>query len=265
MHQRIAIIGGGVMGETILSGLLRAGYADVVVAEKRAEIAEAIGQRHGVAVLSPVDAVRAAHVVFLAVKPQDMGALLDVVGSEVPDGALVVSIAAGITTEFLEQRVSHGVACVRAMPNTPALVAEGMSAVAAGSRCTPEQVGLAAELLECVGRVVTVPEDLMNAVTAVSGSGPAYLFFLVEAMVASGVSLGLAPEVARELAVQTVVGASAMLRITGEEPAVLRQRVTSPKGTTAAAIAVLEEEGVRETVARALTAARDRGRELSGG
>lgn len=262
----IAFIGAGVMGEAIIDGLIRAGRDphNIVIAEKRAERARELSDRWGVRAAAPLDAVTDASVVVLAVKPQDMVALLDEVGSHVKPDALVISIAAGITTTLLEARLPAGVACVRVMPNTPALINQGMAAVSAGTHCSDEQADVAESMLAVVGRVVRVPEPLQDAVTALSGSGPAYVFLLAEALTAAGQEIGLPGDIARELTIQTLVGAAAMLRETGDDPALLRQRVTSPGGTTAAALRVLDERDLRGAFIDALTAARDRSIELSG-
>lgn len=263
----VAVVGAGVMGETLLSGLLRAGRrpGDIVVAERRPERADELTERYGVEVLGNVDAVTRAHTVVLVVKPQDMAALLDEIGPHVREGALVVSLAAGITTAFIESRLPDGVPVVRVMPNTPALVDEGMAAVSPGSHCDESHLEEAEDLLRSVGRVLRVPEKQQDAVTAISGSGPAYIFFVVESMIEAGVLLGLPRVTATELVVQTLVGAATMLKETGEHPTVLRENVTSPAGTTAAAVRALEDHKVRAAFLTAMEAARDRSRELAGG
>jgi pyrroline-5-carboxylate reductase len=178
---------------------------------------------------------------------------------------LVVSLAAGITTAFVESRLPDGTAVVRVMPNTPALVDEGMAAVSAGSHCDEAHLREAEELMRSTGKVVRVPEKQQDAVTAISGSGPAYVFFVVESMIEAGVHLGLPRSTATELVVQTLVGSAKLLRETGEHPVVLRERVTSPGGTTAAALRLLENGKVRADFLAAIEAARDRSRELSSG
>ena len=261
---RLAIIGAGVMGETLLSGLIRAGRqpADLVIAERREDRAAELIERYGVEVLGNAEAAAAADTVVLVVKPQDMAAVLGPMSSSIRPGALVISLAAGITTSFLEERLSPGVAVVRVMPNTPALVDQGMSAISPGSSCDEEHLAEAEQLLSAVGRVVRVPEKQQDAVTAVSGSGPAYIFYVIEAMIEAGVHLGLPRATATELAVQTAYGSAEMLRQTGEHPTVLRERVTSPAGVTAAALRELEEHAVRAAFLGALNAARDRSEEL---
>ena len=263
----VAVLGAGVMGETLLSGLLRSGRqaADLVIAERRPERARELTERYGVEVLGNAEAAGRAETVVLVVKPQDMGALLDEIGPHLRDGALVVSLAAGITTSFIEGRLAEGVPVVRVMPNTPALVDEGMAAISPGSHCDEAHLAEAEALLRSVGRVIRVPEKQQDAVTAVSGSGPAYIFFVVEAMIEAGVHLGLPRATASELVVQTVVGSAKMLRETGEHPVVLRENVTSPAGTTAAALRELEDHKVRAAFLTALEAARDRSRALASG
>jgi pyrroline-5-carboxylate reductase len=262
-----AILGAGVMGETLLSGLIRAGRRvdDLLVGEKRKERAEELQERYGVTVVGNVEAARKADTLVLVVKPQDMDDLLAEVAPAVRPGQLVVSLAAGITTAFIESRLPDGVAVVRVMPNTPALVDEGMAAISRGSHCDEQHLLEAEDLLASTGKVLRVPEKQQDAVTAISGSGPAYLFFVVEAMIEAGVHLGLPRATASELVVQTVVGSAKLLRETGEHPVVLRERVTSPGGTTAAAIRELEDHKVRAAFLTALEAARDRSRALAEG
>lgn len=263
----VAIIGAGVMGETLLSGLLRSGHAaaDLMVGEKRAERAEELRAKYGVAVVSNTEAAAGAETVALVVKPQDMADLLIELAPHLRPGQLLVSLAAGITTAAIEQHIPEGVAVVRVMPNTPALVDEGMAAISAGSHCDEQHLEVAERLLAATGRVARVPENQQDAVTAISGSGPAYLFFVVEAMIEAGVHLGLPRSTATDLVVQTVVGSAKLLRETGEHPTVLREQVTSPGGTTAAAIRQLEDHKVRAAFITAMEAARDRSRALAEG
>ena len=265
--SQVAIIGAGVMGETLLSGLIRAGRRvdDLMVGEKRPERARELEERYGVTVVSNVEAAQKADTVALVVKPQDMDDLLKEIGPSIRPGKLVVSLAAGITTSFLESRLPEGVAVVRVMPNTPALVDEGMAAISRGSHCDEEHLLEAESLMDSIGRVLRVPEKQQDAVTAVSGSGPAYIFFVVESMIEAGVHLGLPCATAAELVVQTVVGSAKLLRETGEHPTVLREQVTSPAGTTAAAMRELEDHKVRAAFLAALEAARDRSRALAEG
>lgn len=263
----IAVLGVGKLGEALVSGLLRSGQRpeQLLGAERHPERAVEIAQRYGVATPDPVDAAAAADVVLLAVKPQDMPALLEEIAGALRPGTLVVSMAAGITLATLQAGLAPGTAVVRVMTNTPVFVDQAMSAVSGGTHAAPAQVALVEELLGHLGRVVRVPEAQMDAVTALSGSGPAYFFFLVEAMIDAGILLGLPRAVAADLIIQTAIGSATMLRESGEHPVVLREAVTSPGGTTIAAIRVLEDRGVRAAMLAALEAARDRSRELAGG
>jgi pyrroline-5-carboxylate reductase len=265
--KQTAVIGAGVMGETLLSGLVRAGRRvdQLLVGEKRESRAAELEERYGVAVVSNVEAATKADTVALVVKPQDMAAVLDEIADSLRPGQLLVSLAAGITTAFIESRVPEGVAVVRVMTNTPALVDEGMSAISAGSHCDETHLAEAEALMASVGKVIRVPEKQQDAVTAISGSGPAYIFFVVESMIEAGVHLGLPRATAHELVVQTLVGSAHMLRETNEHPTVLREQVTSPAGTTAAALRELEIHKVRAAFLAALEAARDRSRELASG
>lgn len=265
--ETVAILGAGVMGETLLSGLLRAGRSadDVVITERRPERAAELAARYGVKVMDTVEAALAADTVVLVVKPQDIGGLLGEIRDSVTPGKLLVSIAAGITTSFIEQRLADGVAVVRVMPNTPALVDEGMAAISPGSHCSPEHLTRAEALLAATGKVVQVPEYHQDAVTAISGSGPAYIFYVVEAMIEAGVLLGLPRVTSTELVVQTLYGAATMLKETKTHPTVLREQVSSPAGTTMAALRQLDDHKVRAAFLTAMEAARNRSRELSSG
>lgn len=263
--MRIAILGGGVMGETLATGLLRRQpQPTVVIAEKRAERAAELAATLGVAIADPAEAATGADVVILVVKPQDTMALLEQMGSAIAPGSLVVSIAAGIRTSAIESALPAGVDVVRAMPNTPARIDQGMTGISGGVHCSPEALALAEDLMSSVGLAVTVPEELQDAVTAVSGSGPAYLFYLAEAMTAAGIDLGLDEDDAVRMVNQTLLGAAMLLATSGEPAAELRRKVTSPGGTTAAAIGAMDAHEVGAGVRAALAAARDRSRELSG-
>jgi pyrroline-5-carboxylate reductase len=263
----IAILGAGKMGEALLSGLLRAGRrpSDVLVTARREERGAMLRQRYGVEVVTNAEAARTADTLILAVKPQDMAALLGELTEHVPSGRLVVSMAAGITTTFIEERLPADVAVVRVMSNTPVHVDEAMSVISAGTHATEEHLKLAEEMLTPVGKVLRIPESLQDAATALSGSGPAYFYYLVEAMVDAGILLGMPRAAALEMVIQSAVGAAVMLRDSGEHPVMLREGVTSPAGTTISAIRELERHGVRAAVIEAIEAARDRGRELGGG
>ncbi|MGB3828015.1 MAG: pyrroline-5-carboxylate reductase [Ornithinimicrobium sp.] len=261
----IAILGAGVMGSTLLSAFLRAGHSavDITISDKVAARRDEVAAAHDVTAADPAAATRGATVVLLAVKPQDMRALLREIGGFVEPGALVISIAAGISTEFLEEHLPQGTSVVRVMPNTPALVDQAMSALALGQHCSAEHAAQAEALLATVGRVVTLDEQHLDAVTALSGSGPAYIFYVVEAMIEAGVLLGLPRVTATELVVQTLYGAATVLRETGQHPTVLREQVSSPGGTSVAALRELEDHKVRAAFMTAIEAAARRSRELS--
>lgn len=264
-RSRLALLGAGVMGETVLSGLVRAGWdpADLVATDRRPERAAELEAAYGIAMTSNLDAVAGAETVVLVVKPQDMRGLLAEIAPALDAGALVVSLAAGVDTATLEAGLPAGQPVVRVMANTPAQVDEGMAAIAAGSAATGDHLERVRDILSATGRVAVVPEHYLDAVTAISGSGPAYLFFVVEAMIEAGVHLGLPRDVSTELVVQTMLGSAKLLRESGEHPTVLRERVTSPGGTTAAALRELEDHKVRAAFLSAMEAARDRSRALA--
>lgn len=262
---KLAILGAGVMGENLLAGLLGNGWSpeQVVVTDRRPDRQAELRRTYGVEVSDNLTAVGEADTIVLVVKPQDVPGLLEEIAPAVKDGALVVSLCAGVSTASLEARLPDHAAVVRVMPNTPAQVAEGMAAVSGGTNATPEHVQAVTDLLSATGQVVAVPESYQDAVTAISGSGPAYLFYVVESMIDSGVDLGLPRDIATQLVVQTMFGSAKLLRESGEHPTVLRERVTSPGGTTAAALRALENHKVRAAFMRAMEAARDRSRALA--
>jgi pyrroline-5-carboxylate reductase len=264
----IAILGAGKMGEALASGLLRAGVVGpdhIIAAARRADRAQQLRDAYGIDVLSAAQAAAKAQTLVIAVKPQDMDALLTEISPVVTPDQLVISVAAGITTAFIGRRLSDDVPIVRVMSNTPVLVDEAMSVISAGPHATEEHLRRAEELLRPVGKVLRIPESQQDAATALSGSGPAYVYFLVEAMVDAGILLGMPRQTALEMVKQAVYGAATMLRDSGEHPVLLREAVTSPGGTTINAIRELERHGVRAAVLAAIEAARDRGRELGAG
>ncbi len=263
----IAILGAGKIGEALLSGLLTAGRpaGELMLSERSADRAAELSRRYEVRAVDVPTAAREADVLVVAVKPQDIGPLLDQVAPAITPDTLVVSVAAGLPTSLYESHLPAGVPVVRVMPNTPILVGEAMSAISAGSLATAAHLQLVEELLSSVGKVVRVPESQQDAVTALSGSGPAYFFFLVEAMIDAGILLGLPRTVAAELIIQSAVGSARMLRDSGEHPVTLREAVTSPGGTTIAAIRELENHGVRAALLSAIEAAARRSAELGHG
>jgi pyrroline-5-carboxylate reductase len=263
----IAILGAGKMGEALISGLLRAGRhpSGVLAVVRRAERAEALREAYGIGVVSAAEAAKTADTLVITVKPQDMIALLDELAPHLPPDRLIISVAAGITTSVIERRLGADVPVVRVMSNTPVLVDQAMSVISAGPHAGEEHLRRAEELLRPVGKVARIPESQQDAATALSGSGPAYVYFLVEAMVDAGILLGMPRGTALEMVIQTVYGAATMLRETGEHPVILREAVTSPGGTTISAIRELEKHGVRAAFLAAIEAARDRGAELGSG
>lgn len=262
--QRIAFLGVGNMGEAMLRGLAKAGLGpqNLHAFDLRQDRLQALATEVGFSAhADPAAAIQGTDLVVLATKPQSFNDLLPSLRPLLGSDQAVLSIAAGITLTRLERDLGAERPLIRVMPNTPGLIGQGVSAYCLGGSAGPAQALLAESVLKPLGLVIRVQESQMDAVTALSGSGPAYLFLFMEALQAAGQSLGLAPEAAFSLAAQTLVGASAMLK--GDRtPADLRAAVTSPGGTTAAAIQVFEAGGFRDLVLKALTAARDRSIEL---
>jgi pyrroline-5-carboxylate reductase len=268
-RRKVAFLGGGKMGEAVVSGLIRAGGRttdEITVTARREERARELADRYGVATtLSNAEAAQWADTLVVMVKPQDMQTLLEQISSAVRADQLVVSFAAGIRTSFVEKHLPAGVPVVRVMSNVAVLVDEAMSVVAPGAHADDKNLSVAEELLGYVGRVLRLPETHLDAITATSGSGPAYFFLLAEAMIEACILLGLSRDVATELIIQTMLGSAKMLRDTGKHPVELREMVTSPGGTTIAAIRILEETGVRAAFLNAIDAARKRSAELAQG
>jgi pyrroline-5-carboxylate reductase len=267
--RKVALLGGGKMGEALMSGLIRSGgrsVDEIMVTCRRDERARELAGKYGVtASLDNAEAARWANVLVLMAKPQDMETLLEQIRGDVSADDLVISFAAGMRTSFAEKHLPDDVPVVRVMSNVPVMVDEAMSVVSAGSRADDAHLAIAEELLGYVGRVLRLPESQLDAVTATSGSGPAYFFLLAEAMIEACILLGLSRDVATELIIQTMLGSARMLRDTGTHPVELREMVTSPGGTTIAAIRHLEEAGVRAAFLNAIDAARHRSAELAQG
>jgi len=283
---RIAIIGGGSMGEALLSGLLRAGrqVKDLVVAEKFPDRAKFLSEKYSVLVTSVVEATDNATYVIVAVKPADVELVIDDIAQAAANAEtdtaeqVFVTVAAGVTTAYYENKLPAGAPVIRVMPNAPVVVGGGVSALAPGRFATPAHLKEVSAIFDAVGGVLTVPENQLDAVTAVSGSGPAYFFLMVEALVDAGVANGLSRSVATDLVVQTMAGSAAMLleRLDEAQPsgeaamgtaidttaAQLRATVTSPAGTTAAGLRELERGGLRAAVANAVEAAKTRSEQL---
>jgi pyrroline-5-carboxylate reductase len=263
---RIAILGVGRIGEALVSGLVSSGWTDIVATTRSDARAAELRERYGIdATTANDDAVAGAGIVVVAVKPQDIDALLAQVHDALTPEQTVLTVAAAIPTAYIEARLPDGVPVVRAMPNAPSIVHEGMAGLAAGSHAGDEHLAVAEEVLTHLGRVVRVPESAMDAITAVSGSGPAYFALLAEAMIEAGILLGLSREISTTLVVQTMLGTAKQLRDEGMHPVELREAVTSPGGTTIAAIRELEQAGVRAAFLNAIQAAMTRARELAQG
>jgi pyrroline-5-carboxylate reductase len=267
--RRIAILGCGKIGEALLAGLLSTGWRtpdEIVVTGRRDERLAELHERHGVeATSSNAEAVGRAGVVVIAVKPQDFDVLMGEIGGLLSADQVVLSIAAAVPTAAIERRIAEPVPVLRAMPNTPATVHEGIAGLCAGAHANAEHLAVGEEVLAHVGRVVLVPETYMDAVTAVSGSGPAYFALLAEAMIEAGILLGLSREISTDLVVQTMLGTAKLLRDEEMHPVELREMVTSPGGTTIRAIHELEQAGVRAAFLNAIQAAMVRSRELAAG
>jgi pyrroline-5-carboxylate reductase len=263
--SRLAIIGGGRMGEAIAAGLVAAGILDpktIVIAEPDPAKRRHLADTHGIgAVADGAVALSGAEVAILAVKPQVMADVLAELSSAV-GGALVVSIAAGITCARLESVLPTGTRVVRVMPNTPALVGAGMSVISGGTEASPGDVELVETLFRAVGDVVVLSEDLQDACTAISGCGPAYMALFVDALAEAGAGEGLDRDLAQRLALQTMQGTVRLIEVTGQSPVGVIQAVSSPGGSTVAALAELEAHEVRGAIRSAVHAAVLRSREL---
>jgi pyrroline-5-carboxylate reductase len=266
LGKTIAFLGAGNMAEALVKGLLRAGVAspqEILCTDRRAERGPELIQRYGVRFgQSNAAAAREAAIVLLSVKPQAMNKLLEEIAPALDASKLVISIAAGVPIAAIERKVGHGVRIVRTMPNTPALVGAGATALAAGEHATEADLAQARALFDAVGKTVVVDEPLLDAVTGLSGSGPAYVFLVIEALSDAGVKVGLARQQSQDLAAQTVLGSAKLLLETGEHPGRLKDQVTSPGGTAIAGLHTLEAGGLRTTLMNAVEAATRRSHEL---
>ncbi|WP_458111859.1 pyrroline-5-carboxylate reductase [Arthrobacter sp. R1-13] len=273
MSNRIAFLGCGSMNEAILTGLLEAGTdpADIVATVRRGERAAELAERHhGITAIAGEeepdnnkDAARGSAVVILGVKPLGIADLAREISPSISRSTIVISVAAAVSIAQLEAALPAGQPVIRSMPNTPAKLGRGVVSVSPGTSCSPEQLQLAKDVLRGAGRVVEVPEEQVDALGAISGSGPAYAFYLAEAMAAAGVRLGLDPELSLLLATETVAGAGFMLAEPGANPTELRKAVTSPNGTTERAIATFDERDLPSIIADAARAAADRSAEIT--
>ncbi|NLC69758.1 MAG: pyrroline-5-carboxylate reductase [Desulfuromonadaceae bacterium] len=265
-EPKIGFIGGGNMAEALIKGLVAAHrQINLLVCEPLDSRRETLASRYPLQFCADSsELARECGIIFLAVKPQLAASVLDQLGPAIGEEKLLISVMAGISTAFMEQHFSHPVCIVRAMPNTPALVGEGVTAICAGAHAQPDNMETAESLLTAVGPVFRVHEAQMDSVTGLSGSGPAYVFTLIEALADGGVQEGLPRDTALSLAVQTVLGAAALVKESREHPAVLRDRVCSPGGTTIRGIKALEEHGFRNAVMEAVHQSARRSRELGG-
>lgn len=267
-NRRIGMIGCGKMGTILLKGILSRQLAtegQIVVADVVKERLEEIHEAYPLVIReNNQNLIRQVDILILAVKPQNLSELLDEIADCVSSRHLVISIAAGISTSFIEKHLAKPIRVIRAMPNTPALVGEGMTALSRGSHATEEDMGTAVRIFEVVGLTVTVKENLMNAVTGLSGSGPGYVFIMLEALADAGVLLGLPRDVSLKLAAQTLLGAAKLYLQTGKHPGELKDMVTSPGGTTIAGLKALEEGRLRATLMAAVDSAARRSAALAG-
>ncbi|WP_062518999.1 pyrroline-5-carboxylate reductase [Demequina silvatica] len=261
----VAVVGGGVMGGTLISAMRVAGWpgGSITVANRGAERRDALVAAHGInAAEDAVAAVTGAGIVVLAVKPQQMGEVLDTISDAVAPGTLVVTVAAALPSSFYEERLPAGTPVVRAMPNTPSVVGRGATSVSAGAHATEEHLALAERMLRATGLVVRVPEEQIDAVIAVAGSAPAYYYAITEALTEAGVMQGLDRDLATLLAQQTFTGAAQLLAESGDTPQELRRRVSSPGGTTLAALEAMEHAGLQGVISAGANAAVARSKEL---
>jgi len=268
----VAILGCGSMGTAILSGMLHHGInpQQVKVTAKRTESAEALAKKHKVTAYATEYqpnannlAVEGAQLVLLAVKPAYITEVLDQVSSVLHEDALIVSVAAGVTTATIEKHVPKSVSVVRAMPNTPALIGKGVTGISAGSRVSQEQLALVDELFSAVGKTLVIPEEQIDALSTISGSGPAYVFYFIEEFIKASMAQGFSQEESYLMVSETFLGAAALLVKTQDDPADLRRQVTSPNGTTMKAVAVMEEANLHDLFIKATSAALARAKEIA--
>ena len=264
-QSKVAVIGAGVMGEALIAALISYGVKPefITISEKRDERAAELIAKYSIKAAPLAANVSSADALLLVVKPQDMGAVLEEIKGSINPAAVVITFAAGKTISFISNGLGTGNPVVRVMPNTPTLVGAGMAAASMGAGVTDAQKGFVLGFLAATGKVIEVGEELQDAVTATSGSGPAYFFAFVEAMVAGAKELGLSDADATTLTVQTIVGAAKLLDESGKSATTLRENVTSPNGTTAAALASFGSSELNSMVAKAMKAARDRSQELA--
>ena len=264
-NKCIGFIGVGVMGSSIIKRLLMKSITSdqICIADKSPEKLEQLKSQYQVEAKEIAAIGTSCNVIFLAVKPQDLADVLNELKQTIQPETVVISIAAGKTIKFIEDQLQTNNPVIRAMPNTPAQIGKGISAIAAGAKVSSDELKIATELFLTTGEVVVVTEDKIDAVTALSGSGPAYFFYFIEAMVKAGVELGLTDEIASKLAIETISGSAAMLKESNLDAATLRKNVTSPKGTTAAALEVFSNSDLENIILKAMSAAKNRAQELA--
>lgn len=263
--EKVAVIGAGVMGEALIAALISYGQLPqtITISEKRKDRADELVARYGISVEELATNVATSDALLLVVKPQDMASVLDEIKGAINPTALVVTFAAGKKIAFIENGLGSSNPVARVMPNTPTLVGAGMAAISCAPTVSADQLSFISGFLAATGKVIEVAEELQDAVTATSGSGPAYFFRFVEAMISGAKELGLSDSDATTLTIQTIVGSAKLLDQSGKSATVLRENVTSPNGTTAAALASFDASGISEIVAQAMKAARDRSQELA--
>ena len=264
-NKCIGLIGVGVMGSSIIKSLLMKSITSdqICIADKSPDKLDQLKSQYQVEVKEIAAIGKGCNVIFLAVKPQDLADVLNELKQTIQPETVVISIAAGKTIKFIEDQLQTNNPVIRAMPNTPAQIGKGISAIAAGAKVSNDELKIATELFLTTGEVVVVTEDKIDAVTALSGSGPAYFFYFIEAMVKAGVELGLTDEIASKLAIETISGSAAMLKESNLDAATLRKNVTSPKGTTAAALEVFSNSDLENIILKAMSAAKNRAQELA--
>lgn len=265
-EKKLSVLGAGKLGETLIRGLLEAGVtsaANITVTARHQDRIDALKERFGVAgTLSNEDAARHADIIILAVKPKTVETVLTEIADVLKPSQLLISVAASVSTAYIEKNLAAQVPVIRAMPNTPSLVNKGMTGLAPGKNAGREQVELSRYIFDAVGRTVVVDEKHMDAITGLSASGPAFIYIIIESLAEAGVKVGLPRDIATELAAQTVVGAGSMVLETAEHPAKLKDMVTTPAGCTIDGILELEEGGLRVTLIKAVVKATQRAKEL---
>jgi len=265
-HKKIGFLGSGNMAEAIIKGVVQSGIfsaKDIISSDIIEDRRRLLNDSYGISITSDnINLVSRVEIIVLAVKPQIIESVLEEIAEVVDTSKLVISIAAGITMKHVESKLKAESRVIRVMPNAPALIGEGATAISPGSSVTEDDLDVAKKVFDAVGRTVVVEEKYMDAVTGLSGSGPAYVFLVIDALIDSGVKVGLDRETARTLAVQTVFGSAKMLLETGEHPAQLKDRVTSPGGTTITGLHVMEEGNIRSVIMDAVEAAANRSKEL---